>query len=737
MAFSTAIDEKKLIEDLQRESTANKAFELLMRTFSEPLYWQIRKMVYDHDDANDLLQNVFLKAWNNIHNFRGDAKLSTWLYKIAVNEAINFINREKSRQNISADTDDTSFLLDRLEADEYFDGEELQENLMKEIAKLPEKQRLVFNMKYFDEMKYEEISDILGTSVGALKASYHHAVKKLTKAFGLMAAIGAITLTSLSAMAIPAYPDILQHTQPDGTIIEFRIKGNENSHRITTPDGSQELQVDADGWMRPVVRPISINGSGDADSQPEVTAPKYLISGASFPSSGSPKALVILVKFRDKFFSMEDPNDYYTRMLNERGFSDNGATGSALDFFSDNSLGRFTPQFDVYGPVVMKNGWSYYGQNDRQGYDMYPHEMVIEALQALDKTVDFSQYDTDGDGMIDNVYVFYAGYGEQDASTSSLIWPHSADILDYNLEEDYYFDGVLLNRYAMSNELKANTTTPDGIGTFVHEFGHVLGLPDFYATAYTGAYTPGRFDTMDTGSYNNNSRTPPYYSIFERMCLGWATPEEITAAGAYSLEAIDKSNFGYRISTERPDEFFLLENRQPSGWDLYLPGKGMLVWHIDYDQRMWDNNILNNQRTHQCIDLVEADYSLTDINRNGDPFPGKSTITTFGYDTKPALRSWADKKLEVEKLYNIKEENSLISFDTEMSTSGVVSIMDDATIVAAFEGQLKNNSSDLDAEIYSLSGVKVADLRPGESITLPAGAYIARCGEMTHKILNR
>lgn len=182
MALSSAIDEKKLIEDLQRESTARKAFDLLVRTFSESLYWQIRKMVFNHDDANDLLQNVFIKAWNNVHNFRGDARLSTWLYKIAVNESINFINREKSRQAQTTDQDDTSFLLNNIEADKYFDGDELHAELLKAIARLPEKQRLVFNMKYFDEMKYEEISDILGTSVGALKASYHHAVKKISEA---------------------------------------------------------------------------------------------------------------------------------------------------------------------------------------------------------------------------------------------------------------------------------------------------------------------------------------------------------------------------------------------------------------------------------------------------------------------------------------------------------------------------------------------------------------------------
>lgn len=182
MAYSAPIDEKQIIADLQRESTARKAFELLVRSYSEPLYWQIRKMVVNHDDADDLLQNVFLKAWNNVHNFRGDAKLSTWLYKIAVNESINFINREKQKHTSSADSEDVSFLLNNIEADEYFDGDALHEELLKAIAALPEKQRLVFNMRYFDEMKYEEISDVLGTSVGALKASYHHAMKKITDA---------------------------------------------------------------------------------------------------------------------------------------------------------------------------------------------------------------------------------------------------------------------------------------------------------------------------------------------------------------------------------------------------------------------------------------------------------------------------------------------------------------------------------------------------------------------------
>ncbi len=176
------INEKNLVARLQSPDTARDAFDELMRTYGEAIYWQIRKMVLTHDDAVDLLQNTFVKAWGNLDNFRGDAKLSTWLYKIAVNESINFINREKSRQNIAADADSESFLINNMLADEYFDGEELHILLQKAIAALPEKQRLVFNMRYFDELKYEEISEILGTSVGALKANYHHAVKKIEEA---------------------------------------------------------------------------------------------------------------------------------------------------------------------------------------------------------------------------------------------------------------------------------------------------------------------------------------------------------------------------------------------------------------------------------------------------------------------------------------------------------------------------------------------------------------------------
>ncbi|WP_101690140.1 RNA polymerase sigma factor [Dysgonomonas massiliensis] len=172
------IEDESLVSRLLDESTLQAAFAELVNKYSESLYWQIRKIVISHDDANDVLQNTFIKIWSSIANFRGDSKLSTWLYRIAINESISFLNKQRAMNKTSLDDVD-NHLIHKLENDVYFDGDEAQLKLQKAVLTLPEKQRIVFNMKYFDEMKYEEISEILETSVGALKASYHHAVKKI------------------------------------------------------------------------------------------------------------------------------------------------------------------------------------------------------------------------------------------------------------------------------------------------------------------------------------------------------------------------------------------------------------------------------------------------------------------------------------------------------------------------------------------------------------------------------
>jgi RNA polymerase sigma factor (sigma-70 family) len=178
-----AVDEKHLIKQLADSVTQRSAFSLVVKQYSESLYWQIRRIVLNHEDANDVLQNTFIKAWNNLETFRNDSKLSTWLFRIAINESLDFIRKQKNEISIERDTDVVRSVSDTLMADEYFDGNELQAQLMQAVSELPETQQIVFNMKYFDGMKYSEISKVLSTSEGALKASFHIAVQKISKFF--------------------------------------------------------------------------------------------------------------------------------------------------------------------------------------------------------------------------------------------------------------------------------------------------------------------------------------------------------------------------------------------------------------------------------------------------------------------------------------------------------------------------------------------------------------------------
>ena len=182
MAEEKILEDEQLTARLKDPAQSRAAFTEVIARYSRPLYWQIRRMVQNHDDADDLLQNTFLKAWSNLDAFRGDAKLGTWLYKIAINESLTFLEKERKRLNISID-DDARPIIEAIEADPFTDGDEIKKKLREAIATLPEKQRIVFNMRYYDELKYADRSKVLGTSVGALKASYHLAVKKIEQYF--------------------------------------------------------------------------------------------------------------------------------------------------------------------------------------------------------------------------------------------------------------------------------------------------------------------------------------------------------------------------------------------------------------------------------------------------------------------------------------------------------------------------------------------------------------------------
>lgn len=177
------MDDAEILEKFANKRTRDEAFTLLLNKYQERIYWHVRRYVLNHDDADDLVQDIFIKVWNNLDKFRADAKLYTWIYRIASNESITFLNKKKQMLNISLDEESSAYLADTLTQTSYFDANKAELMLQKALLTLPDKQRLVFNMKYFEDMKYDEISEILGTSVGALKTSYHFAVKKIEKYF--------------------------------------------------------------------------------------------------------------------------------------------------------------------------------------------------------------------------------------------------------------------------------------------------------------------------------------------------------------------------------------------------------------------------------------------------------------------------------------------------------------------------------------------------------------------------
>ncbi|MBD5234542.1 MAG: M6 family metalloprotease domain-containing protein [Bacteroidales bacterium] len=385
---------------------------------------------------------------------------------------------------------------------------------------------------------------------------------------------------------------------------------------------------------------------------------------ASFPVTGNPRALILLVEYQDVRFTVDDPADYFSRMVNEPGFSDYGGTGSALDFFKENSCGLFEPQFDVLGPVTLPQPQAYYGANDGRGDDLRAHMMVVDGCRALDSKVDFSVYDNDGDGYVDNVFVFYAGEAESSTGVADQVWPHTF-FLRYASSVPVILDGVQLDRYACSNEWNgargSRPARPDGVGTFVHEFSHVMGLPDLYSITYNSAFTPGPWSTLDYGPYNNDGCTPPNYSIFERYALGWMQPREITEAANVRLETIVQ-NSGAMIPTIKDTEFFLFENRQQEGWDTYLPGHGMLVWHIDYDPGVWTTNTVNTTVGHQYVDLEEADGMGSEETRADDAFPGGLERTSFTDTTIPSMLPWTGRSIGLPVTDITESADGIITF---------------------------------------------------------------------------
>lgn len=491
---------------------------------------------------------------------------------------------------------------------------------------------------------------------------------------------GCVLMCAPSVRAVPAKPGIIDYTAADGKSISVRLIGDEHSHCYSTTDGYLLLRNDDNSFDYAVMQDGRLVSTGIRTSNEAVrdarelgflasinkeqqlamyeeSAQRVRMQRAaqkaapesqlvSFPSTGSPRVCVILVEFTDKKFTLSNPQQRFYNQLNEIGYSEGKATGSAKDYFVASSNALFTPQFDVYGPVTLSHEMSYYGGNDSNGNDIRPYEMVPEACALLDSQIDFTQYDADGDGVIDNIYLYYAGYGEADGGPKNSVWPHSWDVKDGG-GLSYYFDGKLLNHYACSNELKGGSgSNIAGIGTFCHEFSHVLGLPDLYSTTYSGSFTPGEWSLLDHGSYNNDCMTPPTFTAYERYCMGWLDPKELKDASnitMYPMGVTGHYGDAYILHTNREYEYYIFENRQQIGWDSYIPWHGMLVWHINFDPDVWSLNIVNVSK--QYVDIVEADGKASAYNIEGDPFPGTANVTSFTDDTTPSMITWTGQRL--------------------------------------------------------------------------------------------
>ena len=578
-----------------------------------------------------------------------------------------------------------------------------------------------------------------------------------------------------SGFAAKAYPGIVTVTQSDGTELNVRIYGDEHFNWLTTEDGVLLVQ-EGNNYYIAETTPYGtlkatkfIAHNANKRVPAEIKAIKkqdlscfrsYAIKKASpakamgtgnsgvkyFPHSGSPKALVILVEFSDTHLqsgekaknvfehflkgNVEDalPDGYeaYTGSYKNKNLRNKG---SVADYFYDMSKGTYTPQFDVVGPYKLNHPSLYYGEGEKDN----TYALVSDACKAADKDVDFSEYDADGDGMVDLVYIIYAGYPASMSGNPNDIWPKSGPGND----SFGTYDGKKVCRFGVHAELnfgrelnQKNGFLLSGIGLFCHEFSHTLGLPDLYPTVDASKVdnqNPEMWDLMDGGEYTfNGGYWPTPYSPWEMDAMGWATPVELRdEKQTVTLKSYGKKRIAYKIKGEN-NEYLLLQNIQKDGWwtgVAHVYNTGMLVWRIDYDNKdvnLFDNP--NNPIGKPKVMIVPADgYVISDYNHGdgkkwtdaqykeslqGDPFPGSTNKTEL-------LSVTLNNSTLVKPIYNIKEENEVITFDYLDNISAIQLPSADETDMTtkqifSLDGRyLGNDASKLTKGVYIIGKKKV------------------------------
>lgn len=484
----------------------------------------------------------------------------------------------------------------------------------------------------------------------------------------------ALSLISFFSYAVPSKNITKEFVQPDGTTLNLTLIGNEQVHFYITadnipvfeaPDGSFRYGDFENGVLKvSEVLAHEINQRMDSETVyvalreevlnylrdisrkkisevNEIRTSKRMSRaplGQFNEYKGDFRGLVILVEFPDLKMSSEYSQLDFLRMFNGKGYSDNGALGSVSDYFRDQSYGQFNLMFDIVGPLMMEKQYAYYGSNDPiSGNDKHVQDLVREACTLADASINYTDYDWDHDGEVDQVFIIYSGYGEHAGAPANTIWPHEHTVSSLGLE----FDGVKIGTYACSCELAGNRgTVLAGIGTPCHEFSHCLGFPDLYDTDYSGAFGMDYWDLMDSGAHSGpegNGEVPYGFSAYERWVAGWLKPIEITES-SFGLKIRDLEHYpeAYILYNDNNhNEFYLIENHQPTKWFTYV-GKykdihGMMVSHVNYDAKAWATNRVNPTPEKQGFSIIPADneYGKTEESYRNDLFPGPMQVITL------------------------------------------------------------------------------------------------------------
>lgn len=475
------------------------------------------------------------------------------------------------------------------------------------------------------------------------------------------------------SQAVPAYPYPVKITQPDGSVVTVILRGDEKVKWAETTDGYTLLvnskgmyeyaMLNAEGDLTPSGIPMSdqrtkaandflaMTPKGLTYSESQVSMLKSIWnmkaseSLKAFPTTGNRKLICILMGYKDKAFTKTQAE--FNNLFNQVNYTTGGATGSVKDFYLQSSYNQFTLDVTVAGPFTAANNMSYYGANDAYGNDLNPRALVTEAVNAADPYVNYADFDNDNDGTVDGVYVIYAGYGEEAGGGADCIWAHAWSI------STVVKDGKSISKYSCSAELRGNSgTTITAIGVICHEFGHVLGAPDYYDTNYaTGGQFDGtgKWDMMASGSWNNNGVTPAQHNAYTKIYYyGWATATTISTAQSITVtNSIENKSF-FRINSTTTGEFWLIENRQQMGFDAYIPGHGLIIYHVHKDIATAGNqiNATYPQKMYPVCASATTNPGTTaasygSINSTGCPFPGSSNKTSFTDATTPNMKSWA------------------------------------------------------------------------------------------------